>query len=63
MKDIEWRCMDDDPLLENLFTQYLIAGNYTGGPLLQNVVIDEGILAYLKFFQEHRHEDGRGFSQ
>lgn len=26
MKDIKWGCMDDDPLLENLFTQYLIAG-------------------------------------
>ena len=58
---IEWIASDDEPLLENLFTQYLIAGDYTGGAFLQNVVIAEGILAYLKFL--HEHEDGGSFQQ
>jgi len=58
---IEWMGLEDEPLLEELFAQYLIAGDYTAGPFLQNVVIAEGILAYLKFLQEH--EDGGSFQQ
>lgn len=58
---IEGMCSEDEPLLEELFAQYLIAGDYTGGAFLQNVVIAEGILAYLKFF--HEHEDGGSFRQ
>ena len=61
MDAIEWIGSEDEPPLEDLFTQYLAAGNYTGGLFLQNVVIAEGILAYLKFFQEH--EDGGSFRQ
>ena len=58
---IEWIGSEEEPLLENLFAQYLIAGDYTGGVFLQNVVVAEGILAYLKFLQEH--EDGGSFRQ
>lgn len=58
---IEWVGSEDEPLLEELFAQYLIAGDYTGGLFLQNMVIAEGILAYLKFLQEH--EDGGSFQQ
>lgn len=58
---IEWIGSEDEPPLEDLFTQYLAAGDYTGGPFLQNVVIAEGVLAYLKFF--HEHEDGGSFRQ
>lgn len=58
---IEWIDSDNEPLLENLFTQYLLTGDYTGGAFLQNVVIAEGILAYLKFF--HEHGDGGSFRQ
>ena len=58
---IEWMYSEDEPLLEELFAQYLIAGDYIGGAFLQNVVIAEGILAYLKFF--HEHEDGGNFQQ
>ena len=58
---IEWMGLEDGPLLEELFAQYLIVGDYTAGPFLQNVVIAEGILAYLKFLQEH--EDGGSFQQ
>lgn len=61
MDTIEWIGSKDEPLLKDLFAQYLIAGNYTGGTFLQNVVIAEGILAYLKFLQEH--EDGGSFQQ
>mgnify|MGYP007035353102 FL=1 len=53
---IELVSPDDELLLEDLFAQYLIAGDYTGAGFLQNVVIAEGILAYLRFF--HEHEDG-----
>ncbi len=58
---IELVSTDDEPLLEDLFAQYLIAGDYTGAGFLQNVVIAEGILAYLRFF--HEHEDGGSFQQ
>lgn len=58
---IEFIGSEDAPLLEELFTQYLIAGDYTGGLFLQNIVIAEGILAYLKFLYEH--EDGGSFGQ
>ena len=58
---IEWIDSEDEPLLEELFAQYLIAGDYTGGLFLQNIVIAEGILAYLKFL--HEHEDGGSFQQ
>ena len=58
---IEWMGSEDEPLLEELFAQYLIAGDYTDGAFLQNVVIAEGILAYLKFL--HEHEDGGSFQQ
>lgn len=58
---IEWMSSEDEPLLEELFAQYLIAGDYTGSDFLQNVVIAEGILAYLKFL--HEHEDGGSFRQ
>ena len=58
---IEWMDTGDELLLEELFAQYLIAGDYTGGPFLQNLVIAEGILAYLKFL--HEHEDGGSFQQ
>lgn len=58
---IEWMGSEDEPLLGDLFAQYLIAGGYTGAEFLQNVVIAEGILAYLKFL--HEHEDGGSFQQ
>lgn len=58
---LEWIDSDEELLLEELFAQYLIAGDYTGGSFLQNMVIAEGILAYLKFLQEH--EDGGSFQQ
>lgn len=58
---IEWMDSEEEPLLENLFAQYLIAGDYAGSDFLQNVVIAEGILAYLKFL--HEHEDGGSFQQ
>ena len=58
---IELVSTDDEPLLEDLFAQYLIAGDYTGAGFLQNVVIAEGILAYLRFL--HEHEDGGSFRQ
>ena len=58
---IELVSTDDEPLLEDLFAQYLIAGDYTGADFLQNVVIAEGILAYLRFL--HEHEDGGSFRQ
>ena len=58
---IELVSTDDELLLEDLFAQYLIAGDYTGAGFLQNVVIAEGILAYLKFL--HGHEDGGSFQQ
>ena len=61
MDAIEWIGSEDEPPLADLFTQYLIAGNYTGGTFLQNVVIAEGVLAYLKFF--HEHGDGGSFQQ
>lgn len=61
MDAIEWIGSEDAPPLEGLFTQYLAAGNYTGGPFLQNLVIAEGILEYLKFFREHG--DGGSFRQ
>lgn len=58
---IEWMVSAEEPLLEDLFVQYLIAGDYAGSDFLQNVVIAEGILAYLKFL--HEHEDGGSFQQ
>ena len=58
---IELVSTDDELLLEDLFAQYLIAGDYTGAGFLQNVVIAEGILAYLRFL--HEHEDGGSFRQ
>ena len=58
---IESVSTDDEPLLEDLFAQYLIAGDYTGAGFLQNVVIAEGILAYLRFL--HEHKDGGSFQQ
>lgn len=61
MDAIDWIGSEDEPPLEDLFTQYLAAGNYTGGTFLQNVVIAEGVLAYLKFLREH--EDGGSFRQ
>ena len=61
MDAIEWIDLEDEPLLEDLFAQYLIAGDYAGSDFLQNVVIAEGILAYLRFL--HEHEDGGSFRQ
>lgn len=58
---IEWIDSDNEPLLEDIFTQYLLAGGHTGGAFLQNVAIAEGILAYLKYF--HEHGDGGSFQQ
>ncbi len=61
MDAIEWIDLEDEPLLEDLFAQYLIAGDYTGAGFLQNVVIAEGILEYLRFL--HEHKDGGSFQQ
>ena len=58
---IERMGSDDEPQLTDLFAQYLIAGDYTGGVFLQNVVIAEGIPAFLKILR--KHEGGGSFSQ
>lgn len=44
----EWMQTDKEPLLENLFAQYLLAGDYQGGDFLRNVVAAEGVLAFLQ---------------
>ena len=57
--DLIWT--DEEPLLENLYVQYLAAGDYHGADFLQNVVIAKGILTFLKFL--HEHEDGGSYRQ
>lgn len=47
----EWMGTDKEPLLEHLFAQYLLAGDYRGGDFLHNVVATEGVLAFLQTFQ------------
>lgn len=47
--------------MENLYVQYLAAGDYHGADFLKNVVIAEGILTFLKFL--HEHEDGGSYRQ
>ena len=44
----EWIQTDKEPLLEDLFAQYLLAGDYQGGDFLRNVVAAEGVLAFLQ---------------
>lgn len=51
----EWMQTDKEPLLENLFAQYLLAGDYQGGDFLRNAVAAEGVLAFLRTLSQ---EDG-----
>lgn len=48
----EWMQTDKEPLLENLFAQYLLAGDYQGGDFLRNVVAAEGVLAFLQILPQ-----------
>lgn len=43
---------ENEPLMEELFTTYLVAGDYRGADLLRNVVIAEGLLLIPKVFQD-----------
>ena len=48
----EWMQTDKEPLLEDLFAQYLLAGDYQGKDFLRNVVAAEGVLAFLRILSQ-----------